>query len=1063
MRLGLDIGTNSIGWWLYRLHDGRPVETIDCGVRVYTDGRDPQSKESLAKDRRVARAARRRRDRYLRRRTSLMRKLAASGLMPTDPAEAKMLETLDPFQLRARGLDERLTLGELGRALFHLSQRRGFKSNRKAERGDNEGGKIREAAARLDQAMLTAGARTYGEFLHMRRAASPERPPAVRTRLRTSSASDGSRPETGYDFYPERRHLEAEFRKLWAAQARHHDRLDGTLRDALFETIFHQRPLKAPEIGRCLYGDDRRLAKAHPLHQRRVLFETVNHLRICEAGQPDRPLGKEERDRLILALDGKTAKSPGSANVSFVRLRKVLALQHGQSFSLERGNRAGIDCDAVRAVLTHKERYGPGWAALDVEAQWELVERVSAVESDADHAALVAWLQSAHGLNDDRARAVADAPLPQGHGRLGLEATKALLPVLEADVITYDKAAAQVFGHHADFRTGEVLDELPYYGQILDRHVIPGTNDPNDGDVERYGRIANPTVHIGLNQLRRLINLIIRRHGLPERIVVELSRELKLSEAQKREVNKVIRRNTDAAKARGEKLVELGLPDNGANRLILRLWEEQGEDPLHRFCPYSGATISAAMLFGGEVEVDHILPYSRTLDDSVANRVLCRREANRDKRDRSPWEAWGGTSRWATIEPLIAKLPANKRWRFGPDAMARFEDEHSFLARQLVDTQYLSRISREYLSRLYPEPGSAPVYVVPGRMTEMLRRRWGLNFDLSVGEDGTGKEKNRSDHRHHAIDAAVVGATDQALMQRIQRAAGRREAHGLDDVIGDVEPPYEGFRAEVRAHLDAMVVSHRPDRGRIDRDARHRGRDTTSGRLHNDTAYGLTGDRTRDGVPIVVHRKPLSALTPGDIPRIRDPQLVAELENATRGLSGKAFEAALSDFAEADGPYRGIRRVRLTQPQKVIEIADARGRPYKAYKGDSNHCYDVWRLPDGSWERVVVSSFDAHQAELDRRPHPAAKRLMRLHKRDLIALEHPRTGFLIAVVAKLGEARLDLAPHNEADVDRRARDKRDPFDYLRVSLSTLRKCGARPVHVDEMGRLHDPGPFDART
>ena len=135
MRLGLDIGTNSIGWWLYGTEEGRITEVVDGGVRIFSDGRDPKSKASLALDRRAARAQRRRRDRYLRRKAALMKRMAQAGLMPADPAEAKALEVLNPYELRASGLDEPLPLTHFGRALFHLNQRRGFKSNRKTDRG----------------------------------------------------------------------------------------------------------------------------------------------------------------------------------------------------------------------------------------------------------------------------------------------------------------------------------------------------------------------------------------------------------------------------------------------------------------------------------------------------------------------------------------------------------------------------------------------------------------------------------------------------------------------------------------------------------------------------------------------------------------------------------------------------------------------------------------------------------------------------------------------------------------------------------------------------------------
>jgi CRISPR-associated endonuclease Csn1 len=140
MRLGLDIGTNSIGWWLYATHEGEICDVIDGGVRIFSDGRDPKTKYSLAVDRRAARAQRRLRDRFLRRKAALMKRMAEAGLMPADPADAKALEQLDPYALRAQGLDQELPLEQCGRALFHLNQRRGFKSNRKTDRGDNESG-----------------------------------------------------------------------------------------------------------------------------------------------------------------------------------------------------------------------------------------------------------------------------------------------------------------------------------------------------------------------------------------------------------------------------------------------------------------------------------------------------------------------------------------------------------------------------------------------------------------------------------------------------------------------------------------------------------------------------------------------------------------------------------------------------------------------------------------------------------------------------------------------------------------------------------------------------------
>ena len=133
-RFAFDVGTNSLGWAVYELNLAlEPIDLTDAGVRIFSDGRDPKRGDSLAVERRGQRAMRRRRDRYLQRRTYLMDELIKAGLMPAIESDRKALEKSDPYGLRSKGLDHALTLHEFGRALFHLNQRRGFQSNRIAD------------------------------------------------------------------------------------------------------------------------------------------------------------------------------------------------------------------------------------------------------------------------------------------------------------------------------------------------------------------------------------------------------------------------------------------------------------------------------------------------------------------------------------------------------------------------------------------------------------------------------------------------------------------------------------------------------------------------------------------------------------------------------------------------------------------------------------------------------------------------------------------------------------------------------------------------------------------
>ena len=1097
-----DLGTNSNGWCIFRLDEtGNPVAIVDAGVRIFSDGREPKSGNSLAEGRRVARGMARRRDRYKRRRKAVLRTLSEYGLMPADPKAraALVAETSDArpdrpandvYALRARALDEKLPLHHIGRALFHLQQRRGFKSNRKADRKDNnEKGAIALGEDRLVLEMQRAGARTLGAFLAGRRGHDPRAWGHVRVRIDIdaddSVGADGKPARPGYNFYPQRKMLEDEFDCIWNAQAAYWpDVLTDARKAHLFRVMFYQRPLKAPTVGRCSFNpDELRLAKAHPLFQAFRLYKEVNELEIVMPDQSHRKLTLDQRNELITKLRG--VKS-----ATFKSLRATLKLsERGARFNKEGEARDKLLGDEVYSVLSAKAIFGNRWARLPIGRQWQIVEKL---RDEPDPFVLHRWLVEDAGLSDDEATAAADVKLPEGYGRLGPTALAAMLEELKAEVITEAEAAKRAGYDHALARVGDAVDLLPRYQEILERRIPPGTNDPDDDYDIRKGRITNPTVHIALNQLRAVTNRLIARYGKPERIHIELARELNQSEEQKRAATSRNARNRRDAERRSGLLKEHDQPDNGFNRQLLKQWEELNPDnPLDRRCIYSGTVITPAMLFSGAVDIDHILPWSRTLDDGQANRLLCTRAANREKRNHAPCEVPQWADRYDDILARAQRLPPNKRWRFAHDAMARFEKDRDFLDRQLTDTQYLARLAHDYLGALYPdeEPDGDGVVrrrnhvvVVTGRMTEMLRRRWGLNGILPDHNfaDPT-KAKNRKDHRHHAVDAAVIGATSRSLLKRIADAAGSGEAQGAEDAIRTIQPPWPSFRDDLKAVVDRIIVSHKPDHGTLPKPG-ERGR--TAGQLHNDTAYGLAHDD--DGNPIAVHRKPFLALQPKDLPGIRDPQLRAWLEAATKGLGGKEFTAKLMKLRRQEGhPYGRIRRVRMVERLSLIPIHDAAGRAYKGYKGDANFRYDVWEMPDGKWQADVVTMFDAHRPGLDwqaRRPHPAARKVLSLKQNDMVAYDDPKGGPVIGIVVKFGQnGQITLVSHQEAgDLKRRdalpnseedalARGEQpgpdgrvafDPFKYYSPTAGGLKKIRLRQIRVDEAGRKFDPGPRD---
>lgn len=1037
-RLGLDVGANSLGWYMVWLdEESKPVALGPGGVRIYPDGRDPKTQTSNAAERRVARGARRRRDRYLERRNALMAALIEHGLMPDQEGARKALEKLDPYELRARALDDQIPLHHLGRALFHLNQRRGFKSNRKSDGGNDEKGAIKDAASKLRQAMTESGAPTLGAFLYhqVQDGAS----------ARVRNISTGAK--AAYDYYPTRDLLEDEFAAIWRAQSAHHAELTEALRDELHQIIFYQRPLRPQPVGKCSLdparspddADGFRLPKAHPLTQQFRIWQEVRNLTVGETGQPQRPLSKDEGDKVALAL-------MQSNKISFDKMRKLLSLPETAHFNLESDRRKELLGDLTAQKLAAKKCFGKAWRGFPFDRQVEIVERLL---EEQDEENLISWLQYETGIDAATAETIAETPLPDGYGRLGRRAISAILPHMKEGGLGYSDAAEAAGYDHAKGPTGEILDRLPYYGEWLQDQLV-GTGDPTHSNEKRWGRFPNPTVHIGLGQIRRVVNGLVKKYGPPEQIVVELARELKNSQIQKNEIAKQQKENQAKNDQRRALLEQEGQTVNGANLARLRLWEELNpDDPLDRRCPFTGEVISIKRLFSAEVETEHLIPFQMSLDDSAANKTLSMRDANRAKGKRTPYAAFGHSPTingrsysWEDVSGRAANLPKNKRWRFEPGAEKQFEVQGGFLARQLNETSWLARLTRQYLSCL-TDPYQ--VWVLPGRLTSMIRRKWGLNSLLP--DHNFTNAKNRADHRHHAIDALVTALTDRGLLQNMARA--------YDDVRDRIEVPlpWETFRDDLEAALKTMTVSHKADHG-------------VQGKLHEESAYGFNRNQA-EGEGNLVYRKALVDLNENEIDRIRDAvirtALQAYVEQAKK--EGKKLAEALTEFGSKEMGHsfapHGIRHVRITKPEKpdyLIPICDRSGEPYKAYSAGKNLFVEIYETPDGKWHGEAATMFQANQKNYARRwqaEHPDATFVMRIYKGDTLKLDNA-SGAKIYKVYQLEPSanRFKLAAHNEAgSLQTRHNDPDDPFRWLMASYSTLKKGGATKVRVDETGNI----------
>lgn len=1101
-RLGFDLGSNSLGWTaLFLSNDGHPSGLIDMGVRIFSDGRDPQDQQSNAAKRRMPRGARRNRDRYLQRRSKFLRMLTDYGLMPADASERAELEALDPWVLRARGLGEALEPHAFGRALFHLQQRRGFQSNRLTDKASDEKGKVNQGAELARLAMGHIGAETLGQLKGQPRLENLERPEGQRKAMPLARVrSHGEGAKLAYDYYPLREMIADEFDLLWTAQARHNPRLTAEARKALRDALLFQRDLKPQPVGRCtLEPDEERAPNALPSMQRLRIYQELNNLRIAKrSGEPRMPLSLAERDSVA-------AKLSTTAKLSLKQIRTVLGLSDAASFSIEEGGRDYLDGDKTHDIMcgTAKNKAGwKGWAELPCEEQDALVEillgraapvkgstqaviythrqivsRVSAALAVADETArslveakdqnaITAFLCERYHLHEDTAERIAIVRLPDGHGRLGRTAGAKVVPHLIAsdesgELRTFDKAVvAAGYLSHSMLGAGEVhdtVDGLPYYGVVLEHSVAFGSGNPADPEEKRIGKVANPTVHVALNQLRHVYNALAARLGPPAQIVIELARGLPLSAKGKSELEKTQRENRAANEKRSKELEAFGVPNTYENRMRLRLWEDL--DATGKRCPYSGNQISSSILFSGEVEIDHILPFSRTLDDGFGNKILAFRERNRAKGHHSPWEAVeAGIFSRETIEASMRDLPRNKAWRFGPDAMERFEnEERGFLDRQLNDTRYISRLAKQFL-----DATGAQTWVVNGRLTADLRHVWGLNAVLSShnsapsSSEANAVMKNRNDHRHHAIDAFVVACTDRSMVKAAsdaakvvedEFAAGRRESMRLLEKVPD---PFEGYLQAVKEAAARLIVSHKADHG-------------LQGELHEGTNYGVV--KTQDGGQRLATRKAITSLTANEIKNIGDDRIRRELMPLVQ-VSDAERKAALLKYSQDTGHLR----VRIHKVQAAFETIrhgpDGKGEShYRAVIPGENYCMDVVETPDGKWQGIGITRFEAHQPGWKkkwRQKFADGKLVMRLRKGDLLKILNDGEEKIMLVHDLRPSANLcKLAPHNETGKLQERHDldnEKDPFRWDFGSISGYKQRRARSVRITADGQLIEHSP-----
>lgn len=863
--LGIDLGIASVGWALV---DDKEGKITDSGVRIFTQSADRAGK-TLASIRREFRGSRRALNRKKQRLNKLKKLLADCGLF--SKSEFKNIfgskNRLDIWQLRAKGLERKFDNKEWFRILYHIAKRRAYQSNRKSEEsGNNDNKKVLSAIDTNKEKMKQGGYQTVGEMIYKE----------------TSHASDRIRrnKKDNYVWSISRDLLMQEIDILFEKQSEFGNKFTANeLKQQYKEIVFTQRPMqfKADLVGKCTFEkDEYRGSKNCFSSEKSVLLSKINNTDLVDksTGETIRLYEYADTNALLdIFYQTKEVKYSAlrkklniSENFEFKQLnynqdfeskthikskitefykledwlntqqksllekrvlddkkekfkkykyssiRNILSLSDAQKFNGVKYNQNIENENFSKLNGYHSIKKQLNTEVFDLlfsqADKFNKIAEILSYQKDDKSATkdLKEQVFNDLKLNKDSTEEAIDGLLNisfSGFNSLSIKALNNILPYQQQG-LKYHDAVSKIYKHHSVFKS---VNQQKYLRPL---------------NKEENYQITNPQIKRTFSQFRKVLNAIIRKHGSFDAIHIEMARELKNSKRQKIEVKtgqKEFKQEKEVIKAKF--LETFGYNGSGAELLKLRLCEQQ-----QRKCIYSGKSIDILKLTAtGYVENDHILPRSRTFDNSLNNRALCLINENQDKGNKTPFEYLANSNKeseeWLLFKGRINSIHGIKQakrnkllnttlpQRRGSDlSIEDIEDpESGFLARNLNDTAYAARFIKNFVQRHLEfsknDNIKQKVKVRSGALTDQLRYNWGI------------EEKNRDNNLHHAEDAIILAFSTQSEVQRMSTISAKREDfkyQTADKRNIKFTPPFANFRDAVDESIENIFVSFAPRR-----------------------------------------------------------------------------------------------------------------------------------------------------------------------------------------------------------------------------------------------------------
>lgn len=1005
--LGIDLGVSSIGTALIKispeakdLNDINSYEKIlDAGVRICSC---PEGAEK----RRILRSQRKSKKHRKARKKQLIQLLQEYNLLPKERSALELGLRSAPYALRAKAMQKPLNSAyELGFCIMHTAKLRGAGFIEETDEEEKSEKNLNRYQL-LEQA-LNKEKTTLSEYLykHLQENGC--------IRQRKEFIADK------VPFSVPRYLVKRDYHDLMNKQAPRFNISEEQIKK-IYDCIFMDFPRAPYANAPCslLPETGSRLPKMHRLAERLRIYQQCNNIRYKTENSTQK-LTKKMRDKLAaMLMQGES-------------LNKTLIKKTLQTYTNEKILSINVYAqdEEIKAIkpFAHIKAFAdiPAFWQLSEEEQDSLMEFIADPvnpKSNPDKPVLYDEEDFLHicmeklnlsGIEDERKLYACLNSLPKDRTMLGKEASR---QILEKLIEGYEKngiwqaptyyEAVKACGFTRENQEQKSYDELPYYGKILRDEILPihPWHRERTAEEEKIGRIANPVVHSILNQLRKVINEIIRLYGKPEMIKLEVARDFGMSKKKRDKLEKQRLANEKYNKIIDEELLKSGYAITDKNRKKYKLLKEQGYKDI-----YTQANLRISDL--NAYEIDHIIPQAAGGTNSFCNLVLT--TVNNVKSDTFAYDfiQENFADREEAIKKHLETLPENKAWRFTAEAKDRFilsgdEKDEDYADRRLQDSRYMAKAALRYLQCICSD-----ILAIRGGMTSQLRHLWGfdgMEFELmgldipryltnnktgevycdengELSKNSDWEAKPRIDHRHHAIDAMVLCAVTRSLALKMYKA--RKQSKKIDESIISMpfrlspkNPEHKSFRELVLETLKEIRISHKAEHD-------------TNTQLHNETAIRILDYDEKKGLHTATYMRSLGNIdsfgklekiavaenlgTSPEVQKIR--KRCAEIIKAVNAQKFAAEQSLMEKNAE--NRLQGLKETAITEQnlvQEAIRLAHV-GKKYPVgkkftlvnireklqcgYEPDSNHHVDFYVHTEGKqkgkigWE--CIKSIDA--------------------------------------------------------------------------------------------------------